>query len=123
VHSDPEGAQKLLRNRSCRHSGRGLARACALENVAGIFVPVLEGTGEVGMARARRMDFLDFGVDGPGVHPLFPVRVVAVRDQHRDGAAKRAPVTHPGANLHRIGFDLHATAAPVTELTARHIAV
>ena len=33
-------------------------------------------------------------VDGPRVHPLFPVRVVAVVDLKRDRPTERPPVTH-----------------------------
>src|SRR5262249_17096410 len=54
---------------------------------------------------------------------LLPVLVVAVRDENRHGAAERAPVADAGADLGRVGLDLHPPAAAVPELAPRHVAV
>ena len=70
-----------------------------------------------------RCDLVDLGLDRPRVHPLLPVRVIAVRDQERDRAAERAPVTDARAHLDRVALDLHPPAAAVTELAARQLAV
>ena len=40
--------------------------------------------------------------DGPGVHPLLPVGVVAVCDPQRDRAAERAAVAHAGRSARRV---------------------
>ncbi len=46
------------------------------------------------MTGTRQVHLVDLLVDGPRVHPLFPVRVVAVVDLQRDRTAERVPVTH-----------------------------
>ena len=63
------------------------------------------------------------GLDRPRVHPLLPVRVVAVGDLERDRAAERAAVADAGGDLGGVALDLHAPAAAVAELAARHVAV
>ena len=123
MDADPERAQELLGDRSGRHPGRGLAGARALEHVADVGVAVLEEPREVGVAGPRRVHLLDLGVDGPRVHPLLPVRVVAVGDQERDRAAERAAVPDARADLDRVALDLHPAAAAVAELAPRHLAV
>ena len=70
-----------------------------------------------------RCDSSTSRLDRPGVHPLLPVRVVAVGDQDRDRAAQGAPVADPGADLDRVALDLHPAAAAMAELAARHVAV
>ena len=62
-------------------------------------------------------------LDRPGVHPLLPVGVVAVGDEDGDRAAERAAVADAGADLDRVGLDLHPPAAAVAELAPRHVAV
>ena len=69
------------------------------------------------------MHFLDLGLDRPGTHPIAPVRVIAVGDQQRHGATKRAPVPDAAPHDRSIGLDLHAPAAPVPELAAGEVAV
>ena len=99
---------------------RALARSSTLRTSR---VAELEQAGEVGVAGPRQVDLLDLGVDRPRVHPLLPVRVVAVGDQQRDRAAERAAVADPRADLDRVLLDLHPAAAAVTELAPRHVAV
>ena len=62
-------------------------------------------------------------LDRPGAHPLLPVGVVAVCDLQRDRAAERAPVAHAARDLGRVALDLHAPAAAMAELAARHVRV
>ena len=123
VDADVERRQELLGQRPRRDPGRGLARARALEDVAHVAMAVLERADEVGVAGPRQVRLLDLGLDRPGVHPLLPVRVVAVGDQERDRAAERAPVADPRSHLDRVALDLHPPAAAVTELATRHLAV
>ena len=75
------------------------------------------------MAGARQVHLLDLGVDRPRVHPLLPVGVVAIRDEDRDRAAEGAAVADSGADLDRVGLDLHPAAAAVAELAPGHVAV
>ena len=87
---------------------------------------VLEDSRQVGVTRAGQMNFLDLAVrvlDRPRVHADVPVLVVAVGDQQRDRAAEGAAVADAGADLGRVGLDLHPAAAAVTELAPRHVAV
>src|SRR3954452_15572048 len=69
------------------------------------------------------MDLGHGRVDRPRVHPLLPVRVVAVVDPQRDRAAERTTVAHPGGHLGAVGLDLHAAAAAMAELAPREVAV
>src|SRR5690606_20575907 len=106
---------------------RGFTRAGPFEHVADVAVAELPGAGEVGMAGTRRVhadDLLfDLGVDRPGVHPVFPVLVVAVGDQQRDRAAHRLAVADAGAHLGGVGLDAHASTPSVSQLAAGHVAV
>ena len=63
------------------------------------------------------------GLDRPRVHPLLPVGVVAVGDLEGDRAAERAAVADAGGDLGGVLLDLHAPAAAVAELAARHVVV
>ena len=123
MHADAEGPQELLGERPGGHSRRGLAGAGALQHVANVGMAELEQAGKVGVAGPRRVNLLDLGVHRPGVHPLLPVGVIAVRDQDGDWAAERSAMAHAGADLDRVALDLHPPAAPVTELAASHLAV
>src|SRR6476660_2015851 len=69
------------------------------------------------------MDLLDILLDGPGIHPLFPVGVVAVDDLQGDRTPEGAPVAHPAGDLGSVALDLHAAAATVSELASRHVDV
>ena len=102
---------------------RGLARARALQHVADVGEAELPDAGQVGVARAREMHLGHVGLDGPGVHPLLPVLVVAVGDLEGDGAAERAAVADAGGDLGGVALDLHAPAAAVAELAPRHVVV
>ena len=98
-------------------------RARALQHVAHVRVSEFEESRQVRVARARRVDLLDVDRNGPGIHPLLPARVVAVRDEDRHRAAQRPSVSYPGADLHRVLLDLHPPPAPVSELAARHLTI
>src|SRR2546421_4586823 len=75
------------------------------------------------MAGPGQVHLGDLGLDGPGVHSLLPVRVVAVLDPYRDRAAEGSPVANAGADLRAILLDLHAAAAAVAELAPCEVAV
>src|SRR5262245_63244966 len=69
------------------------------------------------------MGLLDLRANRPRVHPLLPVGVVAVGDQHGNPTAEGAAVPYPRADLDGVALDLHPPAAPVTELAPSHVAV
>ena len=92
VDLDPERRRKALASAPAATRAavsRALARSSTLRTSVW---PNFSSAGEVGVAGARQVDLLDLGLDRPRVHPLLPVRVVAVGDQHGDRAAERAPV-------------------------------
>ena len=120
---DAERAQEGLGQRAAGHARGGLARAGALEHVAHVAQAVLPGADQVGVAGARQVDLGHLGLHRPRVHPLLPVGEVAVGDLQRDRPAERAPVAHAAGDLGAVALDLHAPAAPVAELAARHVAV
>ncbi len=123
VDLDAERAQERLAERPAGHARGGLAGGGALEDVAHVALLVLLRAHEVGVAGPRQVDLGDLGLDRPGAHPLLPVGVVAVGDLQRDRTAERAPVADAGRDLGRVALDLHAPAAPVAELAARHVGV
>ncbi len=123
VHAHTERAQEGLAQRPARHASGRLARRRALEDVAHVALLVLLRADEVGVAGARQVDLRDVLLDRPGVHPLLPVGVVAVGDLQRDRAAERASVADAGGDLGAVALDLHAPAAAVAELAARHVGV
>ncbi len=124
VDLHPEGGEEAAGDGAGGDPGRGLARAGPLEDVADVRVAVFLGADQVGVAGARQVDLVGLeALDRPGVHPLLPVGVVAVGDQQRDRAAEGAAVADPGADLDRVGLDLHPAAAAVAELAPRHVAV
>ena len=85
---------------------------------------VFPGADQVGVAGPRQVDLVGLeALDRPGVHPLFPVRVVAVGDEDGDRAAEGAAVADPGADVGGVGLDPHPAAAAVAELAPRHVAV
>ena len=121
AHADR--GEKALRDRARRDPRRGLARAGALEHVADVGEAELLQPRQVRVAGSREVRLLDLRVDGPGVHPLIPVRVVAVGDQDRDRAAQRPAVANARADLDRVALDLHAAATAMAELAPRHVAI
>ena len=123
VDADADRVEEGAGERASRHPGGGLAGAGPLEHVPDVAVAELERPGEVRVPGTRQVRFLDLGLDRPRVHPLLPVRVVAVCDQDRDRAAEGAPVAHPGADLDRVALDLHPPAAAMAELAPRHVAI
>ena len=120
---DAERGEEGAADGAAGHARRRLARAGALEHVADVGVAVLPGADEVGVPGPRQVHLGHLRVDRPRAHPLFPVRVVAVGDLQRDRAAERAPVADAGRDEGAVGLDLHAAAAAVAELAARHVAV
>ena len=80
---DAERAEELLGQEPGGDPRSRLARARALEHVADVREAELVEAGQVGVARARQVRLLHLRVDRPRVHPLFPVRVVAVGDEDR----------------------------------------
>ena len=123
VDLDAERAQERLAERPAGDARGGLAGGGALEDVAHVGLLVLLRADQVGVAGPRQVHLRDLGLDRPGAHPLLPVGVVAVGDLQRDRAAERAPVAHAGRDLGRVALDLHAPAAAVAELAARHVGV
>jgi len=119
----PERPQELLGEGAGGDPSGRLARGGTLEHVANVGEAVLLKAGEVGVAGPRGVDLLDLGRDGPRVHALLPVGVVAVCDQYRNRAAEGPAVAHARADLDRVRLDLHPATAAVAELAARHVAV
>ena len=118
-----ERGQEALGQRPAGHARGRLARAGALEHVAHVGEAELLHAREVGVTGPREVHLGHLGLDRPRVHPLLPVGVVAVGDPHGDRAAERAAVADPGGDLGAVALDLHAPAAAVAELAARHVAV
>ncbi len=124
VNAHSKRGEKAAGQRAGGDAGGGLAGAGALEHVADVGVAVFLGADEVGVAGPRQVDLVRLeALDRPGVHPLLPVGVVAVGDEDGDRAAEGATVAHAGADLDRVGLDLHPAAAAVAELATRHVAV
>ena len=123
VDLDAERAQERLAQRPARDARGGLARGGPLEDVADVGLLVLLGAHQVGVAGARQVHLGDLLSDRPGAHALLPVGVVAVCDLQRDRAAERAAVADAAGDLGRVALDLHAPAAAVAELAARHVGV
>ena len=121
--STPSSRQERLAERPARDARRGLACAGAFEHVAHVGETVFHDAGEVRMTGPGQMDLLDRRVDRPRIHPLLPIREVPVRDAQRDRAADRRAVPDPRRRLRGVALDLHAPAAPVSELAARHLTV
>ena len=118
--------QELAGEGAGGNARRGLAGAGALEDVADVFVPVLEDPRQVGVTGARQVHRDDLAVrviDRPRVHPHVPVLVIPVGDEHRDRAAEGVPVADAGADLDGVGLDLHPAAAAMAELAAGHVAI
>jgi hypothetical protein len=66
-------------------AGGGFAGGGALEDVADVIEAVLDGAGQVGVARAEAGDAFDFSLDRLDGHFLGPVDPVAVLDPEGDG--------------------------------------
>src|SRR3954470_1164301 len=123
AHLAADRAQERLAEPAARDTRGGLARARALEDVAHVGRAVLPRADEVGVAGARQVHLGYVGLDRPRVHPLLPVGEVAVLDLEGDRPAERTSVADPGGDLRAVALDLHAPAAAVAELAARHVAV
>ncbi len=120
---DAERRQERAAQRAAGDARRRLARAGALEHVAHVGEVVLPDAHEIRMAGPRQVHLGDVGLDRVRVHPLLPVRVVAVGDLQGDRPAERRAVAHARRDERAIGLDLHPPAAAVAELPARHVAV
>ena len=123
VDADADGPQERPAQGSSGHARGGLAGGRALEDVPDVGELVLLGADQVRVARPGQMHLGDRLLDGPRVHPLFPVGVVAVGDLERDRAAQRPAVPDARGDLGAVALDLHAPAAPVAELAAGHVPV
>jgi hypothetical protein len=123
VDAHTEGPQERLHDPAPGHACRRLAGRCTLEDVANIGLLVLLDADQVGVSWAWQVDLVDLPGDRPGAHALLPVGVVAVGDLERDRAAQRAAVADAAGHRRAVALDLHAPPAPVTELTAAHVAV
>ena len=112
-----------------RHGTHGNAHgrfpgARALQDVPDVGGPVLQGAGQVCMARTGPGD--RFGrVQEHGVrrHLVAPVLPVLVADHEADGTAERPAPADTGVDLDRVLLDLHAAAASVSDLPSGQIAV
>ena len=120
---DADRREQRLADRAARDARRGLARGGALEHVADVREAVLPDPHEIGVTGAREVHLLRLGRDRPGVHALFPVDVVAVRDAQGDRTAERASVTHSRNDFRAVLLDLHAAAAAVAELAPSEVGV
>src|SRR6266571_409016 len=123
---DPELAQQDLADGPAGDARDRLARAGALQDVAGVAAVVLERPGQVGVARAGPGDLaasLASRAVGLGGHHVLPVLPVAVPDEHGDRGAERLAGAHAGEPFDAVGLDLHAGAAAVAALAALQLRV
>ncbi len=112
------------RGRGQRDAHGRLARAGPLEGIAQIFVPELDGAGQVGVAGARQRHQLARIVDRLDRHARRPgFEVIGVLDQHRQGRPQRAPMPHAREDARLLRLDGHAPAAAVPQLAALQIAL
>ena len=83
---------------------------------------VLDDAGEVGVARTGTGDDRTITARRVGrlrsldVHRFLPVLPVSVRNQQRDGAARRFAVPYAAQGFGAIGFNRHPPAAPTSAL-------
>ena len=122
----PNCAEQCFGQRADGHARRGLARAGAFQNVAGVVEIVLDGAGQVGVAGTRARDRLVLvlgAVDILHRQRFGPVLPVLVADDDGDGRADGLGVAHAGDNFGAVGFDLHAPAAAVALLAAPQLAI
>src|SRR6185312_7980650 len=107
-----------------------LAGTGALQHVAHVLVPVLEDAREVGVPGPGQPDRLAppavllelLRGHRPRAHRVRPVRVIAVLDEERYGAAQRAAVADAAERPHVVLLELLARAAAVARLAARQVA-
>lgn len=122
----PELGQETARHRPGGHPGGGLARAGALEDVAGVRAIVLQEADQVGVPRPRQVHPAQRLVVGVG-HRLHghggpPVVPVPVHDPHGQGRAQGLSQAHAAEDLAGVLLDGHAPAAAVAPLAAGQIA-
>ena len=123
---DAGAAQERAGEGARRHACRRLPRARPLEHVAQVVRLVLEGSGQVGVARprvAQAPPLAGLVRLRVGRHDVAPVRVVSVAHQQVDGAAERQAVADATQDLDGVGLDLHAPAAAVAALAAPQVRV
>jgi len=91
-------------------------------------VSVFHRTGEIGVARARPGDRrpIDSGRISRRLrlhgHRALPVGPVLVRNQQRDGRARRHAAADTAQRLRAIRLDRHPAAAPVSALAPAQLA-
>ena len=96
---------------------RGLARAGALEHVAGVGEAVLLHAGKIGVTRTRLGERLLRRALGRR-HLLFPLRPLGVADLDGDGRAERATVANTAEQRDLVLLEAHPRAAAVAETAA-----
>jgi hypothetical protein len=100
-----------------------LARAGALEDVAGVIEPVLQDPRKVGVAGAYARHPLGFESARLHLHGSLPVLPVTVRDHEGDRRSKRLATAHAADDLRGVVLDLLTLASPMTTLTATQIGI
>ncbi len=114
---DAEFAQEKFGDRADGNSGGRFAGGGALEHVAGFGEVVLQGSGEISVARPGRSNaFVLRGIalsDRQGFLPVLPISIFKL---DRDGRADGHPLTDAGKNVGGIALDLHAAAAAIALL-------
>ena len=121
-HLDAKVAEQLARNTSRRHARRRLTRGRSLEHVADVGVPVLQGAGEVGVARPETGDGLWLEAFLGGGHLGGPVDVVLVLEHERHRAADGKTATDAADDAGNIGLDLLPPASAMPALAAGEVA-
>ena len=116
------GTQELLGNGAKGHPGRGFPGGGALQHRPGVVEPVFLHAGQVGMTRPRPGQRGIAGkpgenlrVDRVGGHDLLPLRPLRVADLHCERATQRNAVPDPAEQCDLVLFELHPSAAAVTE--------
>ncbi len=116
MHADKRAEIKEVacrRHRRVRRSERhrhGRARAGAFQDIAGIGKIVLDGSREIGMARAWTGDGFFLGPPLPREN-FGPVLPVFVFNDYRDGRPDGLGMPDTAHDVRAVGFDLHPAAA------------
>ena len=107
------------------HPSGGFARASPLQNVAGVLPVVLQYSDQVGVAgpRPREATPSDIARLTLGRHHFFPVRPVAVVDQHRDWSAERLSRPDTAQPFDAVPLDLHPGTAAISHHPAGQLLV
>src|SRR5882762_3538251 len=123
---DAELSQQDLADSPAGHTGRGLARAGALQDVASVGAVVLQAARQVGVPGTGpghlAAAFASRAV-GLGGHHVLPVLPVAVPDEQRDGGAEGLAGAHAGEPYDPVRLDFHTGAAAVSALAALQLRI